>query len=101
VTVRLFAEHLARAATVVWHGPMGAFETTGFAAGTVQVARAAAAAADRGAMVMVGGGDSAAAARTAGVASRIGHISTGGGALLDLLAGRELPGLAALSSRPG
>lgn len=99
VTVQLFAEYLARAATVVWNGPMGVFEITGFAAGTVQVARAAAAAADRGATVMVGGGDSAAAARTAGVAPRIGHISTGGGALLDLLAGKELPGLAALSGR--
>ena len=99
VTVQLFAEYLERAATVVWNGPMGVFEITGFAAGTVRVARAAAAAADRGAMVMVGGGDSAAAVRTADVAPRIGHMSTGGGALLDLLAGKELPGLAALSSR--
>lgn len=101
VTVRLFAEYLTQAATVVWNGPMGVFEITGFAGGTVEVARAAAAAADSGAKVVVGGGDSAAAARAAGVAPRIGHISTGGGALLDLLAGRELPGVAALSSRPG
>lgn len=101
VTVRLFGEYLAEAATVVWNGPMGVFEMDGFARGTVGVARTAADAADRGAMVIVGGGDSAAAARAAGVALRISHISTGGGASLDLLAGRELPGVAALSGRCG
>lgn len=99
VTVRLFGEHLAGAATVVWNGPMGVFEVGEFAHGTVGVARIAADAADRGATVIVGGGDSAAAARAAGVASRLSHISTGGGASLDLLAGRELPGVAALSGR--
>ena len=99
VSVRLFGEYLAKAATVVWNGPMGVFEVDGFAEGTFEVARIAAAAADRGATVVVGGGDSAAAARAAGVASRISHISTGGGASLELLAGRELPGVAALSGR--
>lgn len=99
VTVRLFGEYLARAATVVWNGPMGVFEIDEFARGTVGVARIAADAADRGATVIVGGGDSAAAARAAGVASRLSHISTGGGASLDLLAGKELPGVAALSAR--
>lgn len=100
VTVRLFGEYLAKAATVVWNGPVGVFEIDEFARGTAGVARIAADAADRGATVIVGGGDSAAAARAAGVAARIGHISTGGGAALDLLAGKELPGLAALSVRP-
>ncbi|MYA64501.1 MAG: phosphoglycerate kinase [Gemmatimonadetes bacterium] len=99
VSVRLFGEYLAKAATVVWNGPMGVFEVDGFGEGTFEVARIAAAAADRGATVVVGGGDSAAAARAAGVASRISHISTGGGASLELLAGRELPGVAALSGR--
>ena len=99
VTVRLFGQHLADAATVVWNGPMGVFEVDEFARGTVQVARMAADAADRGATVIVGGGDSAAAAHAAGVAPRISHISTGGGASLELLAGRELPGVAALSGR--
>lgn len=99
VTVRLFGEYLAGAATVVWNGPMGVFEIDEFARGTVGVARIAADAAGRGATVIVGGGDSAAAARAAGVASRLSHISTGGGASLDLLAGKELPGVAALSGR--
>ncbi|MDE2794263.1 MAG: phosphoglycerate kinase [Gemmatimonadota bacterium] len=99
VTVRLFGDYLAGAATVVWNGPLGVFEIDEFAHGTVGVARMAADVADRGATVIVGGGDSAAAARAAGVATRISHISTGGGASLDLLAGKELPGVAALSAR--
>ena len=99
VTVRLFGEYLAEAATVVWNGPMGVFETEEFSSGTVGIARVAADAADAGAAVIVGGGDSAAAVRAAGVAARITHVSTGGGAALDLLAGRELPGVAALSDR--
>ena len=99
VTVRLFGEYLAKAATVVWNGPMGVFEIDEFARGTFGVARIAADAADRGATVIVGGGDSAAAARAAGAASRMSHISTGGGASLDLLAGKELSGVAALSGR--
>ena len=99
VTVRLFGEYLAEAATVVWNGPMGLFEIEEFSHGTIGVARAAADAADRGATAIVGGGDSAAAVRAAGVAARITHVSTGGGASLDLLAGKELPGVAALSDR--
>ena len=99
-TVRLFEHHLAEAATVVWNGPMGVFEIAGFERGTFGVARAAAAAAQSGATVIVGGGDSAAAARAAGVAGRVSHVSTGGGATLDLLAGRALPGVDALSPRP-
>lgn len=99
VTVRLFGEYLAGAATAVWNGPMGVFEIEEFSRGTVDIARAVSEVADRGATAIVGGGDSAAAVRAAGVAERITHVSTGGGASLDLLAGKVLPGVAALSNR--
>ncbi len=99
LTARLFASRIEEAATVVWNGPMGVFEVPGFAEGTRGVARAAAAAAERGATVVAGGGDSVAAAREAGVADRFTHVSTGGGASLDLLAGKMLPGVEALSDR--
>lgn len=99
VTAELFGSYLARAGTVVWNGPMGVSEVEAFAHGTHGIAESAAAAADRGATVVIGGGDSAAAARVAGVESRITHISTGGGASLEVLAGRKLPGIEALSDR--
>ncbi|HEY9284516.1 MAG TPA: phosphoglycerate kinase [Pyrinomonadaceae bacterium] len=100
-TVAHFARALEGAQTVIWNGPMGIFEEKelGFDAGTVGVARAVAQAADRGATVIVGGGDSVAAVNDAGVAERITHISTGGGATLEFLAGEELPGVAALNDR--
>ncbi len=98
-TVKSFTDALGGARTVIWSGPMGVFELAPFQAGTFEVARAAASTADRGATVIVGGGDSAAAAAAAGVADRITHISTGGGASLELLSGKELPGVAALSDR--
>lgn len=97
VTVEMFRSHLQEAATVVWNGPMGVFEVASLAEGTEGLAHAVAEAADRGATVIVGGGDSAAAVRATGVAARISHVSTGGGASLALLAGRELPGVDALS----
>lgn len=100
-SVGLFAAEIARARTVLWNGPMGVFELEPFAAGTVEVARAVADAADGGAMVVVGGGDSAAAAAAAGVTRRMTHISTGGGASLEFLAGESLPGVEALSDREG
>lgn len=96
VTVEMFRSRLREAATVVWNGPMGVCELASLAEGTRGVAHAAAEAADGGATVIVGGGDSAAAVRATGVAARISHVSTGGGASLALLAGRELPGLDAL-----
>lgn len=99
LTIRLFGRRIQEAATVIWNGPLGVFEIAGFAEGTLGVARAAAAAADEGATVIVGGGDSAAAAHEAGVATRVTHISTGGGAALELLAGKKLPGVEALSNR--
>ena len=95
----LFSRALASAGTVVWNGPMGVFEMSPFARGTLELARSAAAAADAGKIVIVGGGDSAAAAELAGVADRLTHISTGGGAALEILAGGELPGVAALNDR--
>jgi phosphoglycerate kinase len=100
-TVALFARALEGAKTVIWNGPMGIFEEKelGFDEGTVGVARAVADAADRGATVIVGGGDSVAAVTQAGVAERITHISTGGGATLEFLAGDELPGVAALNDK--
>jgi phosphoglycerate kinase len=93
----LFASELRGARTVVWNGPMGVFEMEPFQAGTFAVARAVAAATDRGALTVVGGGDSISAVEAAGVSDRITHVSTGGGASLELLAGVELPGVAALS----
>lgn len=95
-TERLFAEEIRAARTVLWNGPMGVFEMTPFSHGTVGVARAAADATDAGAVTVLGGGDSAAAAEVAGVADRLTHISTGGGASLEFLAGSVLPGIEAL-----
>ena len=98
-TVNHFAHSLADAKTIIWNGPMGVFEEPPFDQGTIGVAKAVAEAADRGATVIVGGGDSVAAVTRAGVAARITHISTGGGATLEFLAGDELPGVAALTDR--
>src|SRR5947209_5311272 len=98
-TVALFAEEIKDAKTIIWNGPMGVFEEKGFDEGTVGVAKAVADAADRGATVIVGGGDSVAAIHQAGVADKITHISTGGGATLEFLAGDELPGVAALNDK--
>jgi phosphoglycerate kinase len=96
-TVSHFANALNDARTIIWNGPMGVFEEPPFNEGTIGVAHAVAAAAERGATVIVGGGDSVAAVTQAGVADKITHISTGGGATLEFLAGDELPGVAALN----
>jgi phosphoglycerate kinase len=98
-TVALFARELEGAKTIIWNGPMGMFEEKGFEEGTVGLAHAVAEAADSGATVIVGGGDSVAAIHQAGVADKITHISTGGGATLEFLAGDELPGVAALNDK--
>jgi phosphoglycerate kinase len=92
-TVRHFAEALRDSRTIIWNGPMGVFERPPFAAGTLGLARALA---DAPGLSVVGGGDSVAAVQAAGVADRIGYISTGGGAFLEYLEGRTLPGVAAL-----
>jgi len=95
-TVRRFTEALAPARLVVWNGPMGVFEMAPFAEGTFAVARALA---SLSATTIVGGGDSAAAVAQAGLADRMTHVSTGGGATLELLEGKVLPGVAALQDR--
>jgi phosphoglycerate kinase len=92
-TVREYCDHISAAGTVFWNGPMGIFEKPLFATGTMDVARCVA---DSSAFTVVGGGDSIAAIEAAGVSDQIDHISTGGGASLELLEGRTLPGLAAI-----
>lgn len=93
-TVDLFRGKLATAKTVVWNGPMGVFEMPNFAQGTFAIARALA---DLDAVTIIGGGDSAAAVNQAGVADMVSHVSTGGGASLEFLEGKVLPGVAALN----
>ena len=100
-TVNHFASALHDARLIIWNGPMGVFEEPPFDEGTIGVAHAVAEAADRGATVIVGGGDSVSAVTRAGVADHITHISTGGGATLEFLAGDELPGVAALTDKLG
>jgi phosphoglycerate kinase len=96
-TIELFTEEVSRARTIVWNGPMGVFEVPGFSKGTFKVAHAIAE--NAGAISIVGGGDSVAAVHAAGVADRMTHISTGGGASLEFLEGRKLPGVDALTDK--
>jgi phosphoglycerate kinase len=96
-TVELFSRYLGNARTVIWNGPMGVFEKDPFAAGTFAIAQVLAQLGD--ATTIIGGGDSASAVARAGVAERISHISTGGGASLEFLEGKELPGVACLNAQ--
>jgi phosphoglycerate kinase len=98
-TLERFNAELQGAQLVVWNGPMGVFEVEQFANGTNQLAQMLAGMVDHGAKVIIGGGDSAAAVRKAGLTDKMTHVSTGGGASLELLEGKELPGVAVLDNR--
>jgi len=98
-TIAEFAKEISAARTIVWNGPLGMFEKPAFAQGTLAIARAVAAATKAGATSIIGGGDSVAAVEQAGVSSQISHISTGGGASLEFLAGEKLPGVEALTNK--
>jgi phosphoglycerate kinase len=95
-TVKAYGKVISKAGTVVWNGPMGAFEFPRFAEGTFGLAKAIA---ESGAISIIGGGDSVAAIKQSGLEDRITHISTGGGAFLEMLAGITLPGLAVLQDK--
>src|SRR5712672_482069 len=98
-TIAVYTAEIAKAKTIVWNGPMGVFEMPAFAKGTLELAKAVAAATAAGATSIVGGGDSVAAVHQSGVANKISHISTGGGASLEFLGGRKLPGVEALTNK--
>jgi len=95
-TIDLFTSAILSAKTIIWNGPMGVFEIPPFATGTRAIAEALAKATENGAITIVGGGDSAAAIRHFGLDHAVSHVSTGGGASLELLAGKPLPALQAL-----
>jgi len=96
---QIFADAIARAKTIIWNGPAGVFEFDKFAEGTKSMAAAVAASTQAGAITVVGGGDTATAAKKFGVADKVSHCSTGGGASLELLEGKSLPGVAALNEK--
>ncbi len=98
-TIKLFSEEIRKGKTVVWNGPMGVFEMSNFAKGTNAIAQALVDATKIGATTIVGGGDSAAAIAKAGLEKQVSHVSTGGGASLEFLEGKELPGVAALNNK--
>ena len=96
-TIKLFSDELMKSKTIVWNGPMGVFEMDNFAKGTFEIAQVLAKATSGGAVTVIGGGDSAAAISKAGLDKKVSHVSTGGGASLEFLEGKVLPGVAALT----
>jgi phosphoglycerate kinase len=96
-TIKLFSDELMNAKTIVWNGPMGVFEMDNFAKGTFAIAKVLADATSKGTITIIGGGDSAAAIAKAGLKDKVSHVSTGGGASLEFLEGKVLPGVAALN----
>ena len=92
----VFSKIISESKTILWNGPMGVFEMSNFAAGTVAVAEAVVKATSQGAFSLIGGGDSAAAINNLGYGDKVSYVSTGGGALLEYMEGKTLPGVAAL-----
>ncbi|MFN2373803.1 MAG: phosphoglycerate kinase [Cyclonatronaceae bacterium] len=98
-TTRIYSDRIRDAKTVIWNGPMGVFEMSNFAKGTFAVAKAMADATAKGATTIIGGGDSASAIKKAGLETKVSHVSTGGGASLEYLEGKELPGITCLTEK--
>jgi phosphoglycerate kinase len=98
-TIKSFSAILESARTIVWNGPMGVFEIDETAGGTYAIAKILADVTGKGATTVIGGGDSASAVNKAGVADRVSHVSTGGGASLEFIEGKTLPGVAALTDK--
>jgi len=96
-SIKLFKDELLKSKTIVWNGPMGVFEMDNFAEGTMEIAKALADATSNGTVTVIGGGDSAAAISKSGLEKQVSHVSTGGGASLEFLEGKTLPGVAALT----
>ncbi len=98
-TINLFIQEIEMSQTIIWNGPMGVFEMDNFAKGTFAIAQSLADATEKGTVTVIGGGDSAAAIAKAGLADKVSHVSTGGGASLEFLEGKTLPGVAALNDK--
>ena len=95
-TIKLYSETIAASKTILWNGPMGVFEMDKFSRGTSEVAKALAEATSKGAFTLIGGGDSVAAINKNKLADKVSYVSTGGGAMLEYMEGKELPGIKAI-----